>query len=120
MHSQRLHRCQSEIARSRNGNVTVSLVAMKLAKALACVIFCAVLLAGARHATWTIAIYADALLDTRQGRTVRDAVVVVSDDRIAYVGTTLGLRRELSDPCLHQPANECGWGGRFDRLSPPV
>jgi hypothetical protein len=92
MYSQRLRRCQSERARESNGNVARSLVAMKLAKALACVIFGAVSLAGMRHATRTIAIHADALLDTRQGRTVRDALVVVSNGRIAYAGSTSDFR----------------------------
>src|SRR5581483_3231036 len=32
-----------------------------------------------------------------------------------FMVTALGLLRELSDPCLHQPANERGWQGSLRR-----
>lgn len=47
------------------------------------------------QATTTLAVYADAMLDVRQGRTIERALVVISGDRIVYAGPASGAKAQV-------------------------
>jgi imidazolonepropionase-like amidohydrolase len=67
------------------------------AAALAVVLALAALtpLTDVSQAAKTVAVYADAMLDVRQGRTLERALVVVSGDRIVYAGPAADAKAQV-------------------------
>jgi len=74
---------------------------MKLVQAIGCVIALAAAAAGTRQDARVTALYADALLDVRHGRTIRDALVVVTGDRITHAGAKADLQARVPTGAEH-------------------
>ena len=64
---------------------------MKLVPAIGCLIALGASAAGARQGARVTALYADALLDVRHGRTIGNALVLVAGDRITQAGAKADL-----------------------------
>src|SRR6187397_3081714 len=74
---------------------------MKFAHTIGCVIALAASAAGTRQGARVTALYADALLDVRHGRTIRDALVVVTGDRITHAGAKADLQARVPTGAEH-------------------
>ena len=68
---------------------------MKLVPAIGCIIAFAASAAGTRQDARVTALYADALLDVRHGRTIGNALVLVAGDRITQAGAKADLEARV-------------------------